>query len=121
MSGTQAPSDRMAEVERLTAALTDQILDAQIMNRPISEDQAHALAKGARLLHDNGMPWPPVLAQVLQTLMDGRSEAEPEPEISTEATNASAPKGLSRFLGAFRREKGPLDQPTSESDGGAQG
>lgn len=61
MSGQPTSTDRLAEVKQLTAALTDQILDAQIMNRPIFEDQVQALAKAARLLHDNDIPWLPML------------------------------------------------------------
>lgn len=106
VSDQPTSTNRLAEVERLTGALTDQILDAQIMKRSIPAEQAHALAKGARLLHDNGVPWPPMLAQALQDLMKGRGEAEPEPKPSIEAAEALAQTGLSRLLGAFRREKG---------------
>ncbi|GJE57838.1 hypothetical protein EKPJFOCH_4360 [Methylobacterium thuringiense] len=94
--------DRCAEVERLTAALTDQILDAQIMNRPISEDQVQALAKAARLLHDNDIPWPPMLTQVLDELVQDGTEPEPEQEPSIDPIDDSALKGLSRFLDVFR-------------------
>ncbi|MGT2482325.1 hypothetical protein ACU4GR_33630 (plasmid) [Methylobacterium oryzae CBMB20] len=92
--------ERLSEVLRLCTALADRALDAQIMGRPVSPDQAVALAKAARLLQDHGVDWPPLLTQVLHEVAGKIGEPEPVPE-------AKPPEdvdlqGLTRFFAGFR-------------------
>ena len=100
-----APPDRLSEVLRLMAALSDQVLDAEIMSRPVPDDQVRALAGAARLLQDHGVEWPPLLSQVLHELAletaDGRSDTE---AVGTE--NEAKATRLNRFLGVFRKGRG---------------
>ena len=61
----EGDSDRMAEVLRLSEALSHSVLNAVLARQPIPYDQATALAKAARLLQEHEVPWPTVLQQAL--------------------------------------------------------
>ena len=102
------PDSRLERVLRLTTQLADRVLDAQIMKRPVPEDQARALASAARLLHDHGVESPPLLTQVLHELAQEVGQGEPSRCEEIEAETNPKVAQLKRFLGVFRREK---DQP----------
>lgn len=100
-------TNRLSEVSRLTAALANEILSAQATDQAIPRDQIQALVGGAHLLRERGVDWPPMLTQALHGLAEGIQE-EPTLDSSQQATAAGAViEGLTRFMGAFRKEKGP--------------
>jgi hypothetical protein len=87
--------------------LADRALDAQIMGRAVPPDQVVALAKAARLLHEHGVDWPPLLTQVLHELagMDGQDVAgETPPEASRTLPDVDL-HGLTRFFAGFRKAR----------------
>lgn len=104
---TDPAPNRLDEVQRLTSALADQVLDAQITGRSVSGQQAVALAQAANLLHDHGVEWPPMLEQALHGLAKGADHSSVHAEKRTVADDEpnSVIAGLERFMGAFRRER----------------
>jgi hypothetical protein len=107
MTVEPASPERLSEVLRLCTLLADRALDAKIMDRPVPEEQAVALAKAARFLQDHGVEWPPLLTQVLHELAGRRDErsSAPPPDAETEASDGIDTKGLIRFLAALWKEK----------------
>ncbi|MGU3659556.1 hypothetical protein [Methylobacterium fujisawaense] len=84
MSDTTAGSDRMSEVVRMARTLADRLLDAQIMQGEMPADQVRALVDAAVLMEERGVPWPPMMMQVLQAVEAGlrrgdAAEDDPEP------------------------------------------
>ena len=65
MTERLVPVERLSEVARLATLLADRVLDAQIMNRPISDLQIRALLDAALVLEEHQMPLPPLLMQIL--------------------------------------------------------
>ena len=65
---TRAPNARIAEVQRLATALAARVRYAQLVQRPIYEDQITALVRAARLLDEEKVPWPPMVEEVLMEL-----------------------------------------------------
>lgn len=59
---------RLSEIADLANLLAGRALDALIMGRVISRPEAIALAKAARHLQEHDMPWPPLLARVMQAM-----------------------------------------------------
>ncbi|GJE62518.1 hypothetical protein [Methylobacterium trifolii] len=97
---------KLTQVADLGAALSDRILNARIAGRQILPEQITALAGAAQLLQDHAVPWPPLMEQVLHEFADGDDDqAAPEAAKSAPEGNGAV-TSLSRFLGAFRREKG---------------
>lgn len=101
---TEPPPNRLDEILRLTSSLADQVLDAQVMGRPVLGEQALALAKAANLLHEYEVEWPPMLKQALHGLTedtsgDGSSERQQPADTGAKAVIDS----LTRFMGSFRR------------------
>lgn len=105
MSVDLASPERLSEVLRLATALADRALDAQITGRPISADQAVALAKAARLLQDHGVEWPPLLTQVLHDLPHEDGEDGRSPMAQPSLSDAVA-RNLSRFFTRAQPETG---------------
>ncbi|MDP4005992.1 hypothetical protein [Methylobacterium sp. NEAU K] len=66
--GTHAPNARLAEVQRLATALAARVRYAQLVRRPIYEDQISALVRAARLMDEEKVPWPPMVEEVLMEL-----------------------------------------------------
>ncbi len=66
-SGLSAPAG-LSEVSRLATLLADQALDAQIMSRPIPDDQVQALLDAAVLLDEYGQEIPPLLGQIVHEI-----------------------------------------------------
>lgn len=67
-SGLSAPPAGLSEVSRLATLLADQALDAQIMSRPIPDDQIQALLDAAVLLDEYGQELPPLLGQIVHEI-----------------------------------------------------
>lgn len=96
----------LAQVQRLATELAARMRYAQIVDRPLPPEQVTALVSAARLLQERGEPWPQIVGEVLRKVADDLAEdARPEPEPEAEGNRVVA--GLTRFLGAFRREQGP--------------
>lgn len=68
--------NRMAEVLRLSEALSHRILNGVLIGHPIPYEQATALARAARLLQEHEIPWPTVLQQALHEAADQTGQAE---------------------------------------------
>lgn len=56
-----APSERLSEAARLA----DQVLDAQIINRPVPDQHIRTLLSAAFLLEEYGVPLPSLLQQIV--------------------------------------------------------
>ena len=65
MTGQHDFNDRLPEVLRMASVLAEQVLDAQIMHRPVPDEQLRALANAALVLEEHGVALPPLLIQVL--------------------------------------------------------
>ncbi len=102
---------KLNEVTRLATLVADRILDAQITGREIPPEQMGALVSAARLLSDQGVPWPPLVEQVVHEFGKRLGQAESAPEATgTELEGDNVVAGLTRFMSAFRREKGAPDE-----------
>lgn len=112
MSDAVAEPAKLSEVLRLATALSDHVLEAQITKRDIAPDQIAALVRAAGLLQDHGVPWPPLLQQVLHDVVNAMDSRRADAEAKeAEADDRGPVTGLTRFLSAFRREKGlPSEQ-----------
>lgn len=105
MSTEVAFPERLSEVRRLTEALIDQVLEAQILGRPVPEDQSTALIKAAFFLRDCNLPWWPMLAQALHGLGRDIDETAPDNTAKAQALQGTDLEGLSRFFKGFRKDK----------------
>lgn len=68
MNDDELGADRMSEVVQMAGKLADRLLDAQIMRKELPADQVRALVDAAVLLEERGVPWPPMMIQVLQAI-----------------------------------------------------
>ena len=73
------PADRLSKCADLTNALAEAIVHAQIMGRPVPEDQASTLIVAANFLREHRHPWPPMLGLALQRLAQEAGEIAYEP------------------------------------------
>ncbi len=60
-----ASPERLSELARLAGLLADQVLDAQIMGRPVPDQQIRTLLSAAFLLDEYGVPLPSLLQQIV--------------------------------------------------------
>ena len=97
--------ERLSEVRRLTDALIDQMLEAQILWRPVPQKQSEALIKAAVFLRDCNLPWWPMLAQALHGLDRKADMALPDAPADDAMLDNIDSQGLTRFLTAFWKEK----------------
>ncbi|MCJ2139481.1 hypothetical protein [Methylobacterium sp. E-066] len=95
--------ERLSEVLRLCAVLSDRALDALITAGAVPADQAVALAKAARLLQDYDVEWPPLLTHVMHELADKDGRSVPEP--AAEPSDGADLQGLTRFFAGFRTKE----------------
>lgn len=103
------PTDGLAKVQRLATELAARMRYAQIVERPLPSEQVTALVEAARLLQERGAPWPQIVGEVLRQVADDLSE-EPAAKPAQEAEGNRVVAGLTRFLGAFRREQPPAPE-----------
>ena len=95
--------DKMAEVAGLAGAIADRILDQHEAGATIPPEQFRMLVRAARMLLDNGVPWPPSVEQVVMEVAR-RLQA-----IEAPSTELAFSKGddvvvqLTRSLGAAKR------------------
>ena len=103
MTEQRGDATQMSEVLRLIGTLSDEVLDAQIMKRPVPAVQVAALADAARLLQDHDIALPPMLLQVLHGL-DREGVSRTDDAIDPQS-GANSDKGLGRFLRPFRNSR----------------
>ena len=103
MTEQHGDATQMSEVLRLIGTLSDEVLDAQIMKRPVPAVQVAALADAARLLQDHDIALPPMLLQVLHGL--DREGVSPTDDAIDPQGGANSEKGLGRFLRPFRNSR----------------
>ncbi|MCJ2081213.1 hypothetical protein [Methylobacterium sp. J-090] len=90
------PTRRLAEVSRLATLLADRVLDAQIMKRPVRDDDIRSLLDAGLLLKKHGKELPSLLGQIML------AAEGPEPEVAV----AAEPGRLARAFRPFQRTKG---------------
>lgn len=103
MTGAGEGPDKLAEVAGLAAAIADRILDQHAAGTSIPPEQFRMLVRAARMLLDNGVPWPPSVEHVVMEVARRLEEAEAPP-----AQDAADPKGdvvvhLTQVLSALKR------------------
>lgn len=95
-ASAEGQSAKLGEVARLATLMADRILEAQIMDRPIPQEQFTAFVDAAHLLQEQGVPWPPLVEQILNDAgKPGATDPQPKGD--------GALAGLTRFLSGFRR------------------
>jgi hypothetical protein len=77
------PSD-LEETLRLVTALAEQLTRSQLAEGSISPARLKVLISAARFLHDNNVPWPPVVREAMGKVAD-RMEAARSPSGDSEA------------------------------------
>jgi hypothetical protein len=105
MSEAPAETDRMSEVVHMAGTLADRLLDAQIMRGEMPDDQVRALVDAAVLMEERGVPWPPMMMQVLHAVEAGLKEgdaADGDTEAARDEADA-AQGGTGTVGGALRR------------------
>ena len=104
MTRAEGQPDKLGEVARLATLIAERILEAQITGRQIPPDQFTALVDAARLLEEQGLPWPPLVEEVLYEAGKRFSEAEAAPKTADlDPEDNGALAGLPRFFSGFRR------------------
>ena len=101
-----ASPNRLAEVRRLTEALIDHVLEAQVLGRPVPQEQSEALIKAAFFLRECNLPWWPMLAQALHGLGRDTDEEVLEAHAEDGALEDIDQQGLTRFLAELWRQNG---------------
>ncbi|GJE14624.1 hypothetical protein [Methylobacterium longum] len=87
-------------------AVVDQVLEAQIIGRPVPQEQSEALVKAALFLRECNLPWWPMLTQALHGLGRDTDEVASEEATKAEALKDTDLEGLSRFFAGFQKGDG---------------
>jgi hypothetical protein len=114
MSASEPPSEGLAEVVRLSTSLAYRVLNTQLIGSPVPPDQAQALVNAAKLMHDNGVDWPPGVVEALRRLVETLPPATPEADEPADQepaerdedvgpTAMSRGRKIKRFIRSFRR------------------
>lgn len=117
MSAGRLQSERLAEVMRLATSLAYRILNTQLIGSPVPPNQAKALVEAARLLHENGVDWPPGVTEALRRLAEAMTPAlpaanEPDAEEMSGSDEVASLNPVSRghkvkrFIKSFSKRKG---------------
>ena len=94
----------MAEVARLATAIADRILEQNAAGTTIPPEQFTMLVRAARMLLDNGAPWPPSVELVLMEVAQRIEQAEAAPDVGSAATQGDDVVGhLTQAVDAMRR------------------
>lgn len=110
MTNADVPLNKLAEVARLAEVIADRILEQNASGTTIPPQQFTMLVSAARMLQDNGAPWPPPVEQVLMEVAKRIEQVDAAPE-DTEA----ASKGgdvvvhLTKFLDAAKHRKNVIE------------
>src|SRR6478609_698639 len=79
MSDAEAhPADLDATL-RLVTALAEQLMRSQLAEGSISPERLRGLISGAQFLHDNNVPWPPVVREAMDKIADRMEAANQRP------------------------------------------
>ncbi|AYO84190.1 hypothetical protein WYO_2925 [Methylobacterium sp. GXF4] len=104
MTGSHAEPDKVAEVARLATAIADRILEQNAAGTTIPPEQFTMLVRAARMLLDNGAPWPASVDQVVMEVAKRIEQDEARPDHGPAASEGDdAVTHLTRFLGAVKR------------------
>lgn len=98
IEGTPA---RLSEISRLATLLADRVLDAQIMKRPVSDDDIRSLLDAGLLLKEYKFELPSLLGQIMLAAEKSEPDVSPKPE-----TDAEEVGRLAWLLRPFKGEKG---------------
>ncbi|MCJ2144205.1 hypothetical protein [Methylobacterium sp. E-066] len=110
MTGSHAEPDKIAEVARLATAIADRILEQHSAGATIPPEQFTMLVRAARMLLDNGAPWPTSVEHLLMEVARRIEQAEADPGVAPAASvGDDAVVHLTQFLGAVKRRENPLD------------
>lgn len=104
MLDTPTPQSRLSEVSRLATLLSDQVLDAQIMKRPIPDVHVRALLDAALLLEEYGRPLPPLLGQIMHEV-GADARADRAGLEARDDAERSETRGMAWLLRPFRGER----------------
>jgi hypothetical protein len=103
MSEASPESDRMSEVVHMAGTLADRLLDAQIMRGEMPAEQVRALVDAAALMEERGVPWPPMMMQVLQAVEAGLKDGDAADGDTEAAREEAEPAEGGSVGGALRR------------------
>lgn len=114
MSASEPLPEGLAEVVRLSTSLAYRVLNTQLIGSPVPPDQAQALVNAAKLMHDNGVDWPPGVVEALRRLVETLPPTTPEAdepgahepsESAEDASPAAMSRGrkIKRFIRSFRK------------------
>ncbi|MDP4005342.1 hypothetical protein [Methylobacterium sp. NEAU K] len=76
MTAAGEQPNKLAEVAGLAAAIADSIIDHQVSGTMIPPEQFRMLVSAARILQDNGVPWPPSVEHVVLAVAKRVEQAE---------------------------------------------
>lgn len=93
----------MAEVAGLAAAIADRILDQHAAGASIPPEQFRMLVRAARMLLDNGVPWPSSVEHVVMEVARRLKDAEAPPAEVARSKGDDVVVHLTRSLGAGKR------------------
>ncbi|KQP30053.1 hypothetical protein ASF49_15145 [Methylobacterium sp. Leaf104] len=96
--------DRLSEVVRLATLLADQVLDAQIMSRPVPDEHIRALLEAALVLRQHGQELPSLLGQIMHGIS---AEALKDPAEAQQS--AAEDEATGRLAWMFRPLQGAKD------------
>ncbi|WP_244474283.1 hypothetical protein [Methylobacterium sp. Leaf87] len=97
----EGPPARLSEISRLATLLADRVLDAQIMKRPVLDDDIRSLLDAGLLLKEYGFELPSLLGQIMLAAEISEPDVCPKPE-----TDAEEVGRLAWLLRPFKGEKG---------------
>lgn len=104
MTGSHTEPDKVAEVARLATAIADRILEQNAAGITIPPEQFTMLVRAARMLLDNGTPWPPPVEYVLMEVAKRVAEAEVAADLgSTASEGDDVVAHLTQALDATKR------------------
>jgi hypothetical protein len=104
VSGSHAEPDKLVEVARLATAIADRILEQNEAGTTIPPVQLTMFVSTARMLLDNGAPWPRSVEHVLMEVAKRVERAEVAPHVGPAATRGDDVVGhLTQVLSAMRR------------------
>ncbi|MCJ2022304.1 MULTISPECIES: hypothetical protein [unclassified Methylobacterium] len=93
----------MAEVAGLAAAIADRILDQHVAGASIPPEQFRMLVRAARMLLDNGVPWPPSVEHVVMEVARRLQDFEAPATSTAPSEGDDVVVQLTRSLGAVKR------------------
>jgi hypothetical protein len=103
MTDTGDEPDKMAEVAGLAAAIADRILDQHEAGASIPPEQFRMLVRAARMLLDNGVPWPPSVEHVVMEVARRLRDFEAPATATAPSEGDDVVVQLTRSLGAVKR------------------